>query len=223
VVAPRAPRTAAVLPVKRLDAAHRRLEHALSPGTRRALAEAMAGDVLLALRGSGRVDEVVVVTPDPVVQAIARSHGARVVEESREAGHSHAALLGVAALGGEVDRALLVPGDCPILDAAELDALLDRPVPPGGEVVVVPDRHGTGTNALLLAPPDAIEPAFGEGSRARHERRAVEAGVACQVHEPGTLMLDVDTPDDLAALRSALAGARGRATRTRHLLGSLAP
>ncbi|HEV2753740.1 MAG TPA: 2-phospho-L-lactate guanylyltransferase, partial [Solirubrobacteraceae bacterium] len=185
-----APRTAAVLPVKRLDAAHRRLEHALSSGARRALAEAMASDVLVALERSDRVHEVVVVTPDPAVQAIARSQGARVIDESPEAGHSRAALLGVAALDGGVDRVLLVPGDCPLLDPAELDALLDRPVPPGGEVLVVPDRHGTGTNALVLAPPRAIEPAFGGGSRARHERRATDAGVACEVREPGTLVLD---------------------------------
>ncbi len=218
-----APRTAAVLPVKRLDAAHRRLEDALSAGTRRALAEAMASDVLVALGRSDRVHEVVVVTPDPAVRAIARSQGVRVVDESRETGHSHAALLGVAALDGGVDRVLLVPGDCPLLDPAELDALLDRPVPPGGEVVVVPDRHGTGTNALVLAPPGAIEPAFGEGSRARHEHRATEAGVAYEVREPGTLVLDVDTPDDLVALRSALAGARGRAAQTRGLLDRLAP
>jgi len=223
VAALSAPRTGAVLPVKRLDAAHTRLEDTLSPGTRRALAEAMAADVLVALRRSHRVDEVVVVTPDPVVQAIARSQGARVIAESRQSGHSHAALLGVAALDGGVDRALLVPGDCPALDPVELDALLDRPVPAGGEVVVVPDRHGTGTNALLLAPPGAIEPAFGEGSRARHERRAAEAGVGCEIREPGTLVLDVDTPDDLAALRGALAGARGGAARTRGLLGRLAP
>ncbi|HEV2768594.1 MAG TPA: 2-phospho-L-lactate guanylyltransferase [Solirubrobacteraceae bacterium] len=216
------PRTAAVLPVKRLDAAHRRLEGMLSPATRRALAQAMARDVLLALGRSPRVDEVVVVSPDPVVQAIARSGGARVVAESREAGHSHAALLGVAALDGGVDRVLLVAGDCPTLDPAELDALLDRPAPPGGEVVVVPDRHGTGTNALLLAPPGAIEPAFGAGSRARHERRAAQAGVACEVRAPGTLMLDVDTPDDLAALGSALDGARGRGAHTRALLDRLA-
>lgn len=88
---------------------------------------------------------------------------------------------------------------------------------------MVPDRHGTGTNALVLAPPGAIEPAFGEGSRARHEHRATEAGVAYEVREPGTLVLDVDTPDDLVALRSALAGARGRAAQTRGLLDRLAP
>ena len=74
-------------------------------------------------------------------------------------------------------RVLLVPGDCPALDPAELDELLeDAEGVATPDVVVVPDRHGDGTNALLLTPPDAIQPAFGPGSRERHERLAQEAG-----------------------------------------------
>ena len=36
--------------------------------------------------------------------------------------------------------------------------------------MIVPDRHGTGTNALALDPRGAFEPQFGPGSRARHVR-----------------------------------------------------
>ncbi|MCP9489516.1 MAG: 2-phospho-L-lactate guanylyltransferase [Solirubrobacteraceae bacterium MAG38_C4-C5] len=217
-----APRTAAILPVKRFSSAKQRLEDALSPGARRALTEAMVSDVLRALRHAGSVNEVVVVTAEPVVQALARGDGARVVDEPVEAGQSGAAALGIAALDEGVERVLLVPGDCPALDPAELDALLDRPAAAGGEVVVVPDRHGTGTNALVLAPPTAIRPAFGPGSRERHERLAAEAGMACEVREPGTLLLDVDTGEDLDALRAALAAGHGQAGHTRGLLGRLA-
>ncbi|HEV2819764.1 MAG TPA: 2-phospho-L-lactate guanylyltransferase [Solirubrobacteraceae bacterium] len=216
-----APRTAAVLPVKRLASAKQRLADALSPGLRRALAEAMVSDVLRALRDSSSVDEVVVVTGEPPVQALARLQGARVVDEPVEAGQSAAAALGIAALDERVERVLLVPADCPALDPAEVDALLDRPATAGDEVVVVPDRHGTGTNALLLAPPTAIRPAFGPGSRERHERLAAQAGVACEMREPGTLLLDVDTGEDLDALRAALAAGQGRAGHTRGVLGRL--
>ena len=88
-------------------------------------------------------------------------------------------------------------------------------------VVIVPDRHGAGTNALLLSPPDAIEPSFGPGSFARHAARAREAGVSTRVAALPSLGLDVDTPDDLAALRSALATRPGGAPRTRALLETL--
>jgi 2-phospho-L-lactate guanylyltransferase len=90
-------------------------------------------------------------------------------------------------------RALLVPGDTPALDTADLDALLARAEP----VVIVPDRHGTGTNALLLTPPGAIAPAFGPGSCERHQAAAEAAGVDHAVLRLPSLALDVDTPEDL--------------------------
>ena len=89
-------------------------------------------------------------------------------------------------------------------------------------VVIVPDRHGTGTNALLLSPPTIMAPAFGEGSFARHTALARAAGVSPRVAEVRSLGLDVDTPEDLAALRRALAAWPRGAVRTRALLGEAA-
>ena len=71
-------------------------------------------------------------------------------------------------------------------------------------VAVVPDRHGTGTNALLLSPPDVIAPSFGEGSRRRHLREALDSGITPAVEPLVSLGLDVDTPGDLEALEVAL-------------------
>lgn len=214
--------TIAILPVKRFTQAKQRLDLELSAGTRRALAEAMVTDVLVALRRAVSVDEVIVVTAEPGAEALARGYGASVVQEPGDTGHSRAALLGVEeAVAREADRVLLVPGDCPALDPAELDALLA--VSAGGpEVVVVPDRHGTGTNALLLTPPDTMAPAFGPGSRERHEERARTAGASVRVAELPSLMLDVDTHEDLDALREVLAAATGGAAHTRGMLNRLA-
>ena len=85
-------------------------------------------------------------------------------------------------------------------------------------MTIVADRHGSGTNALLLTPPDAIEPGFGPGSFERHRRRASAAGASWHVESPAGLALDVDTAEDLAALRVALAG---RKTHTSALLAEL--
>jgi 2-phospho-L-lactate guanylyltransferase len=145
---------------------------------------------------------------------------AAVVDDPDDAGHSAAAARGVqAAMERGATRVLLVPGDCPALDPAEVDELLedaDGVEPP--DVVVVPDRHGDGTNALLLTPPDAIQPSFGPGSRERHERLAAQAGATFAAVAIPTLSLDVDTADDLAALRTALDDVRGGASHTRGLL-----
>jgi 2-phospho-L-lactate/phosphoenolpyruvate guanylyltransferase len=213
-------RTCAVLPVKRFDDAKQRLDRALNAGTRRALAEAMVSDVLHALRRATRIDAVVVVTGEHAAEALARAYDAEAIADD-DRGHSHAARSGVDwALERGFERALLVPGDCPTLDAAELDELVREGMSPP-DVVVVPDRHGSGTNALLLAPPDVIAPSFGPGSRARHEQAAEAAQARCRVAHPRSLTLDVDTADDLAALRGALDARAGGAAHTRGLLTRL--
>lgn len=214
--------TIAVLPVRRFAAAKSRLDGALSAGTRRALTESMVTDVLLALRRTAAVDEVLVVTADPAAEAIGHGYGATVLLDDAEAGQSAAAAIGIArAIERGATRVLLVPGDCPALDPAQLTALLAA-APAAPSVTIVPDRHGSGTNALVLAPPAIIEPAFGTGSRERHEATAAAAGATCRIEAVPTLLVDVDTGDDLDALRELLAGQRGGAAHTRGMLSRLA-
>ena len=217
-----APVTYAILPVKRFGAAKVRLGDELSGGTRRALAEAMVTDVLMALRRTAAVHEVLVVTSEPAAEAIGRGYGARVLYDNREEGQSAATLIGIEhAIEAGAARVLLVPGDCPALDPAELADLLDQPAAERS-ITNVPDRHGIGTNALLLTPPNVIAPSFGPDSRARHEQAAAAAGARWSVEQVPTLLLDVDTADDLAALRQALAARRGGAAHTRGMLSRLA-
>ena len=150
-------RTCAVLPIKRFDDAKQRLDKTLNAGTRRALAEAMVSDVLHALRRAERIDKVIVVTGENGAEALARAYDAESIPDD-DRGHSHAARAGVDwALERDYERVLLVPGDCPALDPREVDELVAGAMS-APDVVIVPDRHGTGTNALLLAPPDAIAP-----------------------------------------------------------------
>ena len=209
--------TAAVLPIKTYARAKQRLSEAVGMPDRRALAEAMVGDVLDVLPSVPGLDRVIAVTAEPLAAAAAREAGADVVDDPHEAGQSEAALLGVrAALRLGAERVLLVPGDCPALDPREIAGLLDRQGRAG--VVIVPDRHGAGTNALLLSPPDVIVPSFGPGSFARHAARAHAAETKVRVAEVRSLGLDVDTPDDLRALHEALAGRPDAAPRTRALL-----
>jgi 2-phospho-L-lactate guanylyltransferase len=116
---------------------------------------------------------------------------------------------------------VLVPGDTPLLNAVELDELLDRCEADGCAVGVVPDRHGTGTNGLVLSPPIVLEPSFGPGSFNRHMNHAKGAGVSYRAEPVPSLAHDIDTPEDLAALADALEGARTIAPRTRGALRQL--
>jgi 2-phospho-L-lactate/phosphoenolpyruvate guanylyltransferase len=215
-------RTIAILPVKSFGAAKQRLSGMLGGGARTALAQAMFSDVLASLRHSRALDAIAVITADRVAESAAARHGAVTIRDHEESGQSQATALGIRwALENAFERALLVPGDAPLLDPGEIDNLLDRAAQRSPAVVIVPDRHGTGTNALLLSPPDAIAPSFGPGSCARHQEAARAAGVELSLEEPPSLVLDVDTPEDLAQLSGLLGSRRGQAPMTRGTLMQL--
>jgi 2-phospho-L-lactate guanylyltransferase len=212
--------TLAVLPIKSFSEAKRRLRHELSPGDRRALVEAMFCDVLIALRRAASIERVVVVSGDNAAQQIGGGYGASVVSDN-ERGHNNAATVGVrSALELGAERVLLVPGDCPALNPAEVDALVARPASERS-VLIVPDRHGTGTNALLITPPDALAPSFGPDSCKRHRVTASEHDVEAEVVEMPSLAMDVDTPEDLETLQSMLTRSHGGAAHTRGMLSQL--
>ena len=213
-------RTLAVLPVKSFGRAKQRLGDAVGD-QKRALARAMASDVLEALGQVDGLESVIVVTADSLERRRRAGASRRplVVHDPEEAGQSAAAQRGVrAAVERGAERVLLVPGDCPAIEPDEVADLLSEPQE---GVVIVPDRHGAGTNALLIAPPQALEPSFGPGSFARHAALAHAAGARVRVGRLPSLELDVDTPGDLAALRAALAARSGGAPRTRALLDAI--
>jgi 2-phospho-L-lactate guanylyltransferase len=215
-------RTIAILPVKTFDAAKQRLGEQLRAGARQALAQAMFTDVLAALRRVRGLDSIVVVTRDRIAESTALSHRVQVLRDESQAGQSPAAMIGIRhALAAGFERALLVPGDTPLLDPGEVDGLLADGAERGLGATIVPDRHGAGTNALLLVPPGAVEPSFGPGSLERHLAAARAAGIPHDLAEPPSLMLDVDTTDDLAELSSLLETRRGRASMTRGALAQL--
>jgi 2-phospho-L-lactate guanylyltransferase len=209
---------AAVLPVKRLDAAKQRLAAGLDEERRRALATAMVADVLEAIGKARGIERLIVVSGDPVAQELASEAGAEIVPDPEDAGHVQAAQAGIARAEVEgAGRVVLLAGDCPLLDPRELDRLLTGV--PARYVGIVPDRHGRGTNALLLSPPDAIVPAFGEGSRSRHVEAAREAGIPFGIEELPSIELDLDTPADVIALTRELEREPKRARRTAKALG----
>lgn len=211
-------RTAAILPIKHFAKAKRRLGDSVAGELRDELARAMVGDVLDALSETASIQRTIVVTREDSIAAAAHEIGALTVEDTAETSQSAAVSLGVArALADGFERVLCIPGDCPALDPTELDSLLGAPDASG--VVIVPDRHGTGTNGLLLKPPDAIAPSFGPDSCERHQTLAREAGVDHRIERPASLLLDIDTGADLTVLRERLASAQTRAPRTRAVLG----
>jgi 2-phospho-L-lactate guanylyltransferase len=109
-----------------------------------------------------------------------------------------------AAVAAGAGAVLVLPADLPSIDAASVESVVGAAaaLPDGGKVVLVPDRHGRGTNALLLEPATIIPFAFGGDSRAAHEALARSAD-ATYVELDGPLALDLDTPDDLLLVEAA--------------------
>jgi 2-phospho-L-lactate guanylyltransferase len=203
---------AAAVPVKDLVNAKQRLVRVLDGPQRRALARAMLIDVLRALGGAG-LDRVWVVTREPEVAAIARSLGAEPLAEAENRGHTAA----VAAAQAEAVRTgaeafLTIPGDVPCITTAEIRALVDAlPAPPAA--VFTPSRSGLGTNGVLLAPPSVMPLRFGEPSFDNHLAAARALRLEPRIVPLPGLGLDVDDPDDLAALLAA-----GAATESARLV-----
>lgn len=212
----------AVVTAKRFTAAKQRMAGGVPEERRLALVEAMLGDVLEAVTRARQITSTIVVTGEPVAEEIARKCGAEVIHDPEDAGHVGAAKLGVdRAVELDAGTVVLLPGDCPLLESREVDSLATGL--PDPFVAVIPDRHGSGTNALALRPPRVIEPSFGEGSCERHLGLARDAGIPHAAEEIPGLALDLDTPADIVALttRIEMARAAGRnpAPRTAAVLG----
>jgi len=192
----------AAVPVKDLVNAKQRLVRVLDAPARAALARAMLADVLRALGGAG-LDQVWVVTREPEVAAIARALGAEPLAETENRGHTAAVATAQAeAARAGADAFLTIPGDVPCVTAAEIRTLLDALVAPPA-VVFAPSRSGLGTNGVLLTPPAAMRLTFGEPSFDNHLAAARALRLDPRIVSLPGLGLDVDDPDDLAALLRA--------------------
>jgi 2-phospho-L-lactate/phosphoenolpyruvate guanylyltransferase len=206
---PRGP-VVAIVPVGTLAGSKSRLGAVLDAEEREELSLRLARTTIAAVVATPGIDETIVVTPDDTVRGLADELGARPfrqraggLNQGIDAARDEAVAAGASAI-------LILPIDLPEVSIEAIAAVvgaLDDPHRP--LVAIVADRHGRGTNALLIAPPDAIEPCFGGDSHAAHLAAAREAG-ARLVELGGPLMNDLDTPDDLllaeATLRTADVG-----------------
>jgi 2-phospho-L-lactate guanylyltransferase len=186
-----------LLPFRGLEAPKSRLSDALSIGERRALALTLVRSTARALCAGG-VERVALVTYEERVADLDIDGCAETILQERP-GLNRALREGQQwALDAGADALLIVLPDLPLLDADDVRALLTAARP--SHAIIAPDRHGEGTNALLLAPPDAIAPAFGSGSADRHRTALALADIpVLDIQRPGT-SLDLDTPEDLAEL-----------------------
>jgi 2-phospho-L-lactate guanylyltransferase len=197
-------RVVAIVPVGALAGAKSRLGAVLDAEERQDLTLRLARTTISSVVATPGIAETLVVTPDDTIRELASQLGARPIRQ-REGGLNRGIDVGrQEALAAGATAVLVLPIDLPEVSpdaiAAVLTTLVTRHRP---LVAIVPDRHGRGTNALLLAPPDAIDTCFGGDSRAAHAAAARAAGAEL-IELGGPLTLDLDTPDDLLLAEASL-------------------
>ena len=193
----------AIVPVGTLEGAKSRLGAVLDAEERHDLARSMAQRTIEAAVVTPGIDDVFVVTPDDEVRALALELGARPLLQRSAGLNPGLREARDEAIAAGADTVLVLPTDLSHIGVEPLVELLRVATGLHGPLVVlVPDRHARGTNALLLRPPDAIDVRFGGDSRAAHAEAARQAGVPL-VEVGGPLGLDLDTPDDLVLAQSA--------------------
>ncbi len=191
----------AIVPVKPLRRGKSRLAATLTEDERAELNRMLLERTLRTLTDLKEVEEVLVVSRDSSALAMARDLGARTVQEDGAPTLNTALKRATVVAQVYASRGVLViPADLPLLTRDDVLALLERAVNPP-VVVIAPDRHEKGTNALLLSPANLIEYDFGGDSFARHCERARRAGARLEVVKLPSLGLDLDLPEDLELIR----------------------
>jgi 2-phospho-L-lactate guanylyltransferase len=189
--------------IKDFDSAKQRLQPALGPKERRALAQRNAQ---LAVQAAGAGDRILVVAGDDEVADLAKAWGAEVLPEPSQEGQNVAAARGIArAIEGGARAVLLLSSDLPLVTIDSVGEVLEVGSRIDGPAVVAVRAVGRGgTNALYLRPPDVITLHFGSDSLAKFRSEAERSGVKFVVHDSDAMALDLDEPGDLARLRRAV-------------------
>jgi 2-phospho-L-lactate/phosphoenolpyruvate guanylyltransferase len=198
---------AGLLPVKALGRAKARLAPDFDESQRREIAAALLEDAL-ALCASVELLEWWVVSDDDEVLARASEAGLKTVTDPGGGLNAAVAAGMEEAVAAGAESLSVIPCDVPLAYRGDLVDLLDTGAT--SDVVLVPSGDDGGTNAMFLAPPDLIEPAFGPGSLQRHIALAERRRYRCSILSLPRLALDVDTPADVDAFLAAAGEFGGR-------------
>lgn len=196
----------AIVPVKPLRWGKSRLAEVLTQDERTDLNRRLLAHTLDTLTALPEIDRILVISRDQAALALAREYGARTIQENG-APRLNVALTRatIVAKNFATRGVLILPADLPLITPEDIRVMLDRARRPP-VVVVAPDRHRLGTNALMVCPTGLIEYEFGTGSFKRHCQRALQAGARLEICELPSLALDMDLPEDLQMVSEKLEG-----------------
>jgi 2-phospho-L-lactate guanylyltransferase len=205
----------AIVPVKPLERGRSRLADIFTQDERTTLNRFLLENTLRVLSSVPDIENVMVISPDPATLSIARDLGARTVQENDEP-HLNITLMRatVVAQTYETRGVLILPADLPLITSEDIELMLEKLGEPPA-VVIAPDRHREGTNALLVCPAGLLDYQYGPKSFEKHCRLAHQAGASVEICELSSLSLDLDDPADIAYLEENLDIKFGDLTNTK--------
>jgi 2-phospho-L-lactate/phosphoenolpyruvate guanylyltransferase len=189
----------AIVPVKQFHLAKSRLASVLTPEERMDCSSWMLSNTLECLQAVSEVETVTVVSRDQKALTIADHFGAMALLELQPG--LNPALQQAAAHTNKSRPLLVLPSDLPLLKTEDLQELV-RLLDASPEVILAPDRHCQGTNALLLNPYDNFQFCFGLNSLQAHRAEAERLGIRFRLHLSSHLGFDLDLPEDLEIFRA---------------------
>ena len=188
-----------LVPVKSLKQAKQRLAPALDQVARTELAQAMLHDVLDALNSWPGRPEVAIVSCDSFALSLANTFGFEIIADHKNSGETDAIEMATWVCEMRGLDTLVIPADIPLMQAWELQAVLDAAPEVGS--VLVPAGDGRGTNAALRRPAALFPLRFGNDSFKPHLAAAQATGKSCVVLSLPGIAVDVDNPADLKQAR----------------------
>lgn len=210
--------TWALVPLKRLDRAKRRLAPVLPKEERSGLVLAMVADVLAVLRGIRDIERILLVSSEPEAGSLLARGNFEVFYSAQSEGMNRELEQAAAyASSRGAQRVLIVHGDLPYLTAPAIRKFLAAAPPNGMQAAAC--KLGTGTNILLTPLPLSIRLVFGRHSLRRFRQLAEDAGQRLDVVRDPLLAADVDDLTDLERLCARARGGPRPGRATRQFLG----
>ncbi len=189
--------TWAIIPIKPLYQGKSRLSGIIDQQERIKFNKKLLSHTLKIVASCKKITGVIVVTKDHSLQSIMKKSTVKLLLEDGEADLNKAINLGISkAIENNADSIIIIPSDLPFLNNEEICKIIDLSTSQKS-LVLVPDRHLTGTNVLFIKPALKDMYSFGENSFEKHKEIGRKAGLEVKVYESMNLCLDIDLPEDL--------------------------
>jgi 2-phospho-L-lactate/phosphoenolpyruvate guanylyltransferase len=195
-----------LVPVKNLSNAKQRLAALLDQPSRTKLAQAMLADVANALHEWKKSTELTpseirFVTSDPYAVKLAAELEFEIIPDRENPGETGAIEMATrVCVERGMSFTLVIPADIPLIQAWELEEIIQKAPAEGSVLVPAGDRRGT--NAAFRRPADLFPLRFGNDSFKPHHAAAQATGKPCVVLQLPGIAVDVDNPEDLQRLIS---------------------